>query len=49
MLLHMTSYSPLRVISLLFSLLVDVVRKTNLERLGPGLLLQDDEFVALQL
>jgi hypothetical protein len=48
MLLHMTSYSPLIVFSLLFSLLVDVVRKINLQKiLAPKLLLQDDELVAL--
>jgi len=50
MLQHMTSYSPLIVLSLLFSLLVDVVRRVNLQKiLAPRLLLQDDELVAFQL
>ncbi len=50
MLLHMTSYSPLMVLSLLFSLLIDVAKKANLQKIvALGLLLQDDEFVTLQL
>jgi len=50
MLLHMTSYSPLMVLSLLFSILIDVAKKTNLQKtVALGLLLQDNEFVTLQL
>jgi hypothetical protein len=50
MLLHITSYSPLTVFSLLFSLSANVARKANLQKiLAPRLLLQDDEIVALQL
>jgi hypothetical protein len=50
MLLHMTGYSPLIVLSLLFSLPIDVVRKVNLQKiLAPRLLLQDDELFALHI
>jgi hypothetical protein len=50
MLLHMTSYSPLTIVSLLFSLLTNVAKKANLQKiLAPRLLLEDDEFVTLQL
>jgi hypothetical protein len=50
MLLHITSYSPLTVLSPLFFLSANVARKTNLQKiLAPRLPLQDDELVALQL
>jgi hypothetical protein len=50
MLLHITRYSPLTVLSLLFFLSTNMARKTNLQKiLAPRLLLQDDELVAFQL
>ncbi len=50
MLLHMTGYKTLMVLSFLFSLPANVARITNLQKiLTPRLLLQDDELVALQI
>jgi hypothetical protein len=50
MLIHIINYSPQIAFSLLFSLLANVAKKANLQKiLAPRLLLQDDELVALQL
>jgi hypothetical protein len=50
MLLHMTGYSPLMVLSFLFSLQTNEAKKKNLQKiLAPKLLLQDDELFTHQL
>jgi hypothetical protein len=50
MLLHIINYNPQIAFSLLFSLLANVAKKTNLQKiLAPRLLLQDDELVEVHL